>query len=248
MPNQYKNKVVYFGDTLIDLSGDTLDPSKVLQGYTGHDATGAPFTGTYVPPTGAISVVDTSDSHGGTVRTITALDISDTTAVASNVSNGKYFYTKDGVKTAGTRTSYSYEQGLWRPSSDTARGEINFTKNHTSAPFFIRIVDNADEYISTSYTAVQMTFVNWNALFASSRILIHPTAASTVYGEVDFVSLVGSSSYSYQTQRCTSLSGSSTSSLEYWAATNKFYPTSYSSTIYWRSGRAYRWVAVFYEI
>lgn len=51
MPNQYKNKVVYYGDTLIDLSGDTLDASKVLSGYTGHDATGAPFTGSIATKT-----------------------------------------------------------------------------------------------------------------------------------------------------------------------------------------------------
>lgn len=31
-----------------DLSGDTLDASKVLQGYTGHDATGAPFVGAVI--------------------------------------------------------------------------------------------------------------------------------------------------------------------------------------------------------
>ena len=52
--------------------------------------------------TGAVSVVDTTDTHGGTIRTITALDISDTTAVASDVAQGKYFYTAAGIKTAGT--------------------------------------------------------------------------------------------------------------------------------------------------
>lgn len=52
--------------------------------------------------TGAISVVDTTDSHGGTIREITAIDISDTTAVASVVQQGYYFYTADGQKTAGT--------------------------------------------------------------------------------------------------------------------------------------------------
>lgn len=50
----------------------------------------------------AISVVDTTDSGGGTVRTITALDISDTTATAEDVASGKYFYTAAGTKTQGT--------------------------------------------------------------------------------------------------------------------------------------------------
>lgn len=52
--------------------------------------------------TPAISVVDTTDTAGGTIRTITALDISDTTAIASDVASGKYFYTAAGVKTQGT--------------------------------------------------------------------------------------------------------------------------------------------------
>lgn len=55
--------------------------------------------------TPAISVVDTTDSHGGTIREITALDISDTTAEASDVAQGKYFYTAAGVKTAGAASS-----------------------------------------------------------------------------------------------------------------------------------------------
>lgn len=62
--------------------------------------------------TPAISVVDTLDAKGGTVRTITALDISDTTATASDVAIGKYFYTSNGTKTAGANSGGSSGQSV----------------------------------------------------------------------------------------------------------------------------------------
>lgn len=70
MPNQYKNKVVYNGTTLIDLTADTITASALMQGYTAHDASGAPITGTATG--GSMVIRDEQDSHGGTVRSITA--------------------------------------------------------------------------------------------------------------------------------------------------------------------------------
>lgn len=47
MANQYKNKVIYGGNVLIDLSTDTLaSPTQLASGVTAHDKTGAPITGT----------------------------------------------------------------------------------------------------------------------------------------------------------------------------------------------------------
>ena len=47
MPNnQYKNKVVYNGNTLIDLTGDTVSASDVAQGVFFHLPTGEPAVGT----------------------------------------------------------------------------------------------------------------------------------------------------------------------------------------------------------
>lgn len=40
------NKVIYGGNTLIDLTTDTVDASHLAQGYTAHDKSGATITGT----------------------------------------------------------------------------------------------------------------------------------------------------------------------------------------------------------
>lgn len=46
MPQQYRNKIIYFGETLIDLTADTADSASVLRGATFHAADGSPQTGT----------------------------------------------------------------------------------------------------------------------------------------------------------------------------------------------------------
>ena len=43
--NQYVNKVVYGGETLIDLTSDTVDAAHLLKNITAHDKSGAPVTG-----------------------------------------------------------------------------------------------------------------------------------------------------------------------------------------------------------
>lgn len=42
------NKVTYGGETLIDLTGDTVTADKLAQGITAHDASGAEIIGTLV--------------------------------------------------------------------------------------------------------------------------------------------------------------------------------------------------------
>ena len=45
MANQYVNKVIYGGNTLIDLTSDTVDAAHLLSGYKAHDKSGAQITG-----------------------------------------------------------------------------------------------------------------------------------------------------------------------------------------------------------
>lgn len=96
--------------------------------------------------TPAISVVDTTDTHGGTIREITALDISDTTAVAADVAQGKYFYTAAGVKTAGTGSG-----GTPSATAHTIYFEFSDNTNTTITAYY------DDSFISDAITATTPT-------------------------------------------------------------------------------------------
>lgn len=77
--NEYINKVIYGGNTLIDLTADTVTADKILSGYTAHAASGEPITGTCEYDA----------------------DTSDATAAVAEVLATKTFY-KNGGKLTGT--------------------------------------------------------------------------------------------------------------------------------------------------
>lgn len=80
--NQYVNKVVYDGNTLIDLTSDTVDASHLLKNYTAHDRSGATITGSCEYDT------KTTDAN----------------AVASEILSGKTAYVNK-VKVTGSMTN-----------------------------------------------------------------------------------------------------------------------------------------------
>ena len=75
------NKVVINDKTAIDLTGDTVTPSDLVEGVTAHDATGMQITGTRPATSGT--------------------DTSDATATAGDIAKGKTAYVQ-GEKVTGT--------------------------------------------------------------------------------------------------------------------------------------------------
>lgn len=73
------NKVIYGGETLIDLTGDTVTADKILSGFTAHDKGGEPITGTCEYD----------------------VDSSDATAAVAEILQGKTAYVR-GQKLTGT--------------------------------------------------------------------------------------------------------------------------------------------------
>lgn len=73
------SKVIFHGETLVDLTGDTVRADKLLAGYTAHGADGDLITGT-----------NTYDA-----------DTQDATAAAAEILSGKTAYNK-GAKLTGT--------------------------------------------------------------------------------------------------------------------------------------------------
>lgn len=101
--NQYTNKVIYAGETLIDLTGDDVAASHVLSGKKFHLPSGEPSTGTC-----------TYDA-----------DTSDATAVADEILTGKTAY-KNGSEITGTMPNRGAQTG----SISTKAGSVTIQQGY----------------------------------------------------------------------------------------------------------------------
>ena len=109
------NKVVINDNTVLDLTGDTVTPSDLVEGVTAHDATGMQITGTRPATSGT--------------------DTSDATATAKDIARGKTAYvqgkkiTGDLYETAEGKTKIYFTWGSENVTfeRDSNRDLINIT-------------------------------------------------------------------------------------------------------------------------
>lgn len=97
------SKIVYFGETLMDLTADTVEASKLLKGITAHDKSGEAVVGTC-----------TFDS-----------DTSEDTVAAAEILVGKTAHAR-GVKVIGTMPNNGAVSG----NISTAAGKYNIAQGY----------------------------------------------------------------------------------------------------------------------
>lgn len=117
------NKVVYDGETLIDLTGDTVDENTLIEGATAHDMSGKKIEGKAVVPTKLSQLQDDvgyakkeSPVFTGTPTAPTPSDDSDndqiaTTAFVKSVASGASVNVEANFLTSGGFGNLRYYQG-----------------------------------------------------------------------------------------------------------------------------------------
>lgn len=183
--NQYNNKVIYNGDTLIDLSEDTVtDASHIMSGRVGHLASGA-------------QVVGTGQGGGNTPTLITKSITTNGTYTASNDSADGYSSVTVNVSSSGITPTGTKQISITQNGTTTedvtnyvsAQITVNVsggTPSATAHTIYFEFSDNTNTTI-TAY---------WDDSFISDAIT---ATTPTTYGQktITLAQLDGVTWYSF---------------------------------------------------
>ena len=125
------NKVTYGGETLIDLTGDTVTADKLAEGITAHDASGAEIIGTLVASAQKVAVgTMTKSSYTGTISITHGLGVTPNLAVIYGAGSG----INDTIVCAKNKSGSNYV--LYHASDTTGyQTTANVTMNASKVSF-----------------------------------------------------------------------------------------------------------------
>ena len=146
MANSYNNKVVLAsGEVLIDLTGDTVDAAHVLEGFTFHDKSGAPVTGTC-----------TYDS-----------DTSDDTAAVGEILSGKTAHARGALLT-GTMPNNGAQMG----SINTKEQEVIIAQGYHDGSGKVSISDDEQAKLIPSNIREGITILGIEGTMSGSESVV----------------------------------------------------------------------------
>lgn len=181
------SKIVYYGETLIDLTGDTVEAAKLLKGITAHDKKGEKITGTFeaADPYAIIGVTYPS----GSVCTCT----NGTLTLTAKDTSGKAIFV---IPSAGTWTVTAVSGS----QSKSATVEITYEGQIETVVLAFRIALYTDGVENVTWTAKSSTYAKAAKAAAYFRFYTRENFtgdASQVYTP-NPIDLTGCSSVSFE--------------------------------------------------
>ena len=244
----------------VTVSGDTVTVPAGAYSSQVQKSVAAGTAGTPTATKGTVSnhsvsvtpsVTNQTGYITGSTKTGTAVTVSASELVSGSetkTANGTYDVTNLAQLivnvSGGGGSGLTYETGTYTPTSNIARPTISFTNSHSTFPIFVGMYDTSAASSITSSS--NLTFVYFDVYAWTAGSFPYSTSASRY----------AVAYYSYRSSNSTSSSGAtvaysnantsteSSSYSRYWVTTSAFYPYTGSASRYWRSGRTYKWIAV----
>ena len=139
-----------------------------------------------------------------------------------------------------------YEEGTYTPAENVSKPTISFAKTHSTPPSII-IMSDATSTADSSPTYTQYSFLlcEWSSLFGepirSGSDLLYGTVQ---YGRRTTGSLAPSPTCSNLSYGFDDQTDSASTYPRYWVNESEFYPDDTNASTMWRSGRTYKWIAI----
>lgn len=140
-----------------------------------------------------------------------------------------------------------YETGTYTPTSNVASATVSFANTHSTLPAIVVMAEASSSSSSwTNYSLFEWNYINTGDLFGGG----YPRSSSAIgYGRVDVIRKGNTSSLNVTNTTSLQYSSSETSDTNatyprYWVTASSFKAYSANDSYYWRSGRTYKWIAV----
>ena len=185
MANQHVNKVAVNGQTVLDLSGDTVYPGMLAKGITAHDKSGAQITGTLEVPATEERTVELSMPSGNQVILPTSGKVIRKVTVQKPATLLPENIKKDVVIGGVTGTLDASSSG-GSGGGETTQLQVNVSGSDIEAPLFC-LWQTSDGWMGTANFDSATAFTIPNVIVGGYAIFTHDPGSEYYFSVSDAV-------------------------------------------------------------